>query len=217
MFTGLIEDLGIVRQLQNGSNSGLITVATGLPMAEIRLGESIAVNGVCLTVTHFGGGNFSADVSPESLSRSTLGELKPGNKVNLERALRLSDRLGGHFVSGHVDGVGEVIERFQDRNAVRFTIRMPKTLSPYLVEKGSVAIDGISLTVNKVLDDTFSLAVIPLSLSKTTLQDIRVGSRVNIETDILGKYVERLLKNRGDDPSPAGSMDLEFLAKNGFL
>ena len=217
MFTGLIEDLGIVRQIQTGSDSGLITVATSLPMEEIRLGESIAVNGVCLTVTRFGGGIFSADVSPESLSRSTLGELKSGQRVNLERALRLSDRLGGHFVSGHVDGVGQVVERFQDRNAVRFTIRMPEVLRRYLVEKGSVAIDGISLTVNTVIEDTFSLAIIPLSLAKTTLQDCRVGSQVNIETDILGKYVERLLQNRGDDKSPASSMDLEFLAKHGFL
>jgi riboflavin synthase len=217
LFTGLIEDLGTVRQLQTGADSGRITIATGLPTAEIALGDSIAVNGVCLTVTSFGGGLFSADVSPESLSRTTLGELHPGQRVNLERALRLSDRLGGHLVSGHVDGVGQVVERSQDRNAVRFTIRMPAALSRYLVEKGSVAIDGISLTVNAVGPDTFSLAVIPHSLAKTTLQDRRVGSRVNIETDILGKYVERLLQNRGGNQAEAGSVGLEFLAKHGFM
>jgi riboflavin synthase len=217
MFTGLIEDLGTVRQLQTGTESGRITIATGLPMSEIAVGDSIAVNGVCLTVTSFGGGLFSADVSPESLSRTTLGDLNPGQRVNLERALRLSDRLGGHLVSGHVDGVGLVLERFRDRNAVRFTLQVPRDLSRYLVEKGSVAVDGISLTVNAVGEDTFDLAVIPLSLAKTTLQDRPVGARVNIETDILGKYVERLLSNKGTRSPETASLGLEFLAKHGFL
>ncbi len=217
MFTGLIEDLGTVRQLQTGAESGRITIATGLPMGEIALGDSISVNGVCLTVISFGGGLFSADVSPESLSRTTLGDLHPGQRVNLERALRLSDRLGGHLVSGHVDGVGTVLERFQDRNAVRFTLQLPRALNRYLVEKGSVAVDGISLTVNAVGEDTFSVAVIPLSLAKTTLQDRLVGARVNIETDILGKYVERLLSNRGSESPETASLGLEFLAKHGFL
>jgi riboflavin synthase len=217
MFTGLIEDLGTVRQLQTGAENGRITIATGLPMSEIAVGDSIAVNGVCLTVTSFGGGLFSADVSPESLLRTTLGGLNPGQRVNLERALRLSDRLGGHLVSGHVDGVGTVLERFRDRNAVRFTFQLPRDLSRYLVEKGSVAVDGISLTVNAVGEDTFDVAVIPLSLAKTTLQDRPVGARVNIETDILGKYVERLLSNRGTESPETASLGLEFLAKHGFL
>jgi len=217
MFTGLIEDLGTVRQLYCGADSGKIAVATRLPMAEVRLGESIAINGVCLTVTSFGDGLFYADVSPESLSRTTLGDLQPGQQVNLERAVPLGGRMGGHLVSGHVDGVGQVVDRYQDRNAVRFTVRMPTALSRYLVEKGSVAIDGISLTVNEVGKDTFGLAVIPLSLAKTTLQERRVGSRVNIETDILGKYVERLLRFREAEPADGGSVDLEFLAKHGFL
>jgi riboflavin synthase len=217
MFTGLIEDLGTVRQLQTGAERGRITIATGLPMSEIAVGDSIAVNGVCLTVTSFGGGLFSADVSPESLSRTTLGGLNPGQRVNLERALRLSDRLGGHLVSGHVDGVGIILERFRDRNAVRFTLQVPRGLSRYLVEKGSVAVDGISLTVNAVGEDTFDVAVIPLSLAKTTLQDRPAGARVNIETDILGKYVERLLSNRGTESPETASLGLEFLAKHGFL
>jgi riboflavin synthase len=219
LFTGLIEDLGVVRQLHCGTDGGRITIATRLPMAEIKLGDSIAVNGACLTVTAFGNGQFTADVSPESLARTTLQELQPGQRVNLERALRLGDRLGGHLVSGHVDGVGQVVERFQDRNSVRFTIKNPPSLSRYLVEKGSVTIDGISLTVNTVAQETFGLTIIPLSLAKTTLQDRKVGSRVNIETDILGKYVERLLQYRGTDQHEAdsGSVDLDFLAKHGFL
>jgi riboflavin synthase len=145
-----------------------------------------------------------------------LGHLRPGQQVNLERALRLSDRLGGHLVSGHVDGLGVVTERYQDRNAVRFTIEVPAALQRYLVEKGSVAIDGISLTVNSVSGKGFSVAVIPHSLAKTTLQERRVGSTVNIETDLLGKYVERLLRpasERGEE----GALSLDMLAKNGFL
>ncbi len=215
MFTGLIEDVGTVRQMRRGGDGARITVATRFPMEEITMGESIAVNGICLTVVSFGGGSFCADVSPESLERSTLGELAPGAAVNLERALRLCDRLGGHMVSGHVDGVAVVIERRPDRNAVRFTFRVPSGLSRYLVEKGSVAVDGISLTVNEVGEETFGLAVIPHTLSVTTLKDLRPGGRVNIETDLIGKYVERLL---GKNPSSSRStIDLRFLANNGFL
>ncbi|MEZ4599103.1 MAG: riboflavin synthase [Syntrophotaleaceae bacterium] len=217
MFTGLIEDLGSVRTLQRDGDSGRITISTALPLAEIRIGDSIAVNGACLTVTSLGDGMFTADVSPESLARTTLGELQTGQRVNLERALRVGDRLGGHLVSGHVDGVGQVVERVQERNTIRFTIKNPPTLSRYLVEKGSVCIDGISLTVNAVGRETFSLTIIPLSLAKTTLQDRKTGSRVNIETDILGKYVERLLRYRETGQPASGSVDLDFLAKHGFL
>lgn len=216
MFTGLIEDLGTVRVFHKGSASGRITVATGLPMAEIALGDSIAVNGVCLTVVSLGDGSFNADVSPESLARTGLGELRSGSRVNLERALRLSDRLGGHLVSGHVDAMGMIKARFQDQNAVRFTIEVPQDQMPYLVEKGSVAVDGISLTVNAVGASTFDVAVIPHSLANTTLQWREVGARVNIETDILGKYVERLLR-KPDNSSGTDRLDLEFLARNGFL
>jgi riboflavin synthase len=216
MFTGLIEDLGTVRSLQTGGGSGRITIATGLPMEELALGDSIAVNGVCLTVVTFGSGQFSADVSAESLSRTVLGDLRPGQRVNLERALRLSDRLGGHLVSGHVDGLGVVTERYQDRNAIRFTIEVSASLQRYLVEKGSVAIDGISLTVNSVSTQGFSVAVIPHSLAKTTLQERRVGSTVNIETDLLGKYVERLMRPAAERVEE-GALSLDMLAKNGFL
>lgn len=216
MFTGLIEDLGTVRELQRSADSVRLKVATRIPMEEIRMGESIAVNGICLTVVAFGGGIFSADVSPETLDRSSLGRLATGSRVNLERALRLSDRLGGHLVSGHIDGVGEITERSQDGNAVRFGFAVAPSLSRYIVEKGSIAIDGISLTVNAVASEGFSVAVIPHSLAQTTLQERLVGDRVNIETDLIGKYVERLLKGSGDGGSRK-PLDLEFLAKHGFL
>ncbi|MDY0267841.1 riboflavin synthase [Trichloromonas sp.] len=216
MFTGLIEDLGTVRELRKGAAGARLTVATAIPMEELALGESIAVNGICLTVTGFGGGSFTADVSPETLGRSSLGGLLPGNRVNLERALRLGDRLGGHWVSGHVDAVGILEERRLDGNAWRLTFRLPAEVNRYVVEKGSVAIDGISLTVNSVGDETFSVAIIPHTLEMTTLKESRAGMRVNIETDILGKYVERLLGRSPRDETRA-AVDLEFLAKHGFL
>jgi riboflavin synthase len=216
MFTGLIEDLGTVRELRKGSDSARLSVATAIPMDELELGASIAVNGICLTVTNFGGGSFTADVSPETLGRSNLGALLPGSRVNLERALRLGDRLGGHWVSGHVDAVGTLEQAQRDGNAWRLTFRLPTEVNRYVVEKGSVAIDGISLTVNSVGDETFSVAIIPHTLALTTLKEAKVGARVNIETDILGKYVERLLGRspRGESRAP---VDLEFLAKHGFL
>jgi riboflavin synthase len=219
MFTGLIEDLGTVRTFHRGGTSGRITVATALPMAEIAEGDSIAVNGVCLTVVSRDDATFIADVSPESLTRTGLGELRGGSRVNLERALRLSDRLGGHLVSGHVDAMGIIKGRSQDQNAVRFTIEAPPAQMPYLVEKGSVAVDGISLTVNAVGPSTFDVAVIPHSLANTTLQWRDVNARVNIETDILGKYVERLLRkpDTSDTSSGTDRLDLEFLARHGFL
>jgi riboflavin synthase len=216
MFTGLIEDLGTVRELRKGADTVRLAVATRIPMSELELGESIAVNGICLTVVTFGGGMFSADVSPETLERTNLGELVPGAAVNLERALRLSDRLGGHLVSGHVDAVATITERLRDRNAIRFTFRQPATVNRHVVEKGSVAIDGISLTVNKVTEETFAVAVIPHTLAMTTLKEKGVGSRVNIETDMIGKYVERLLKG-GETAPERKPLDLDFLAKHGFL
>lgn len=216
MFTGLIEDLGTVRELRQGSAGARLTVATAIPMDELKLGESIAVNGICLTVTSFGGGSFTADVSPETLDRSNLSALLPGSRVNLERALRLGDRLGGHWVSGHVDAVGILEQLQRDGNAWRLGFRLPAEISRYLVEKGSVAIDGISLTVNSVCAETFSVAIIPHTLALTTLKEAKVGAQVNIETDILGKYVDRLFRRspRGENRPP---VDLEFLAKHGFL
>lgn len=218
MFTGLIEDVGTVRELSRGAGRVRLTVATTIPMAELVMGESIAVNGICLTVVAFGGGTFSADASPETMARSSLGELRVGSPVNLERALRLGDRLGGHIVSGHVDAVATIVARKKEGNAVILSFEVPQGTSRYLVEKGSVAVDGISLTVNAVSANTFSLSIIPHTLKETTLHDKEVGARVNIEVDVIGKYVERLLKPAVDQgEAGTGGVDLDFLAKHGFL
>jgi len=215
MFTGLIEDLGTLRDIRSGADQAVLSIGTVLPMAELALGESIAINGVCLTVTRFAEGTFSADVSPETLDRTTLGRLSVGARVNLERALRLSDRLGGHLVTGHVDGLARIVERRQDGNAWRFRFQGDADLCRQLVDKGSVAVDGISLTVNEVQDDSFSLAVIPHTLGMTTLQERKVGDEVNVETDLIGKYVARFLQTGGHD-KPQG-VTMETLAKHGFL
>jgi riboflavin synthase len=215
MFTGLIEDLGTLRELRTSADQARLTVATGLPMAELALGESIAVNGVCLTVTTFGDGFFSADVSPETLNRSTLGHLMRGSRVNLERALRLTDRLGGHLVTGHIDGRARIIERRQDGNAWRLRFQAGPAVAELLVAKGSVAIDGISLTVNEVSGETFALAVIPHTLALTTLQERKVGDEVNVETDLIGKYVARFMQN--GVPGKAQGVTLDLLAKHGFM
>ncbi|HEX9778920.1 MAG TPA: riboflavin synthase [Geopsychrobacteraceae bacterium] len=216
MFTGLIQDVGTIRRIERRGAAARLTIASKLAGEQLQLGESIAVNGICLTVTEWDRANFAADVSPESLAATTLGGLQPGTAVNLERALRLSDRLGGHLVSGHVDGIALVCRRFQDHNAVRFEFTVPESALRYLVEKGSVAVDGVSLTVNAVSADGFSIAVIPHSLAMTTLRERKIGDRVNIETDLLGRYVERLLRNSAAAPAGSG-LSLEFLAKNGFM
>lgn len=215
MFTGLIEDLGSLQAIHTGSDQARLSVATALPMSELTLGESIAVNGVCLTVTSFGDGAFTADVSPETLGCTSLGHLSRGSKVNLERALRLSDRLGGHLVSGHVDGLAKVVGLQQDGNAWRFSFQAEAGIMDFMVEKGSVAIDGISLTINDVSEKTFSLAIIPHTLSLTTLQYCKVGDEVNVETDLIGKYVARFL-HRGTTDKPQ-DITMDVLAKHGFL
>jgi len=214
MFTGLIEDLGTLLEIRRGGSIASVTVATSLPMHELSFGESIAVNGTCLTVTSFGGGRFSADVSPETLDKTSLGMLHHGAQVNLERALRLSDRLGGHLVSGHVDGLARLIERTRQGNSWFLAFRLEASLVRLLVPKGSVAVDGISLTVNEVFDESFSVMIIPHTLERTTLASLQVGGQVNIETDLIGKYVAKLLG--GGDRSTSG-VTLDLLAKSGFL
>ncbi len=216
MFTGLIQAMGTVRRLDRQGESARLQIASRMATDDLQLGESIAVNGVCLTLVSWDESSFTADVSPETLLCSTLGRLRPDMQVNLERALRLCDRLGGHLVSGHIDCVARLRRRYQDQNTVRFEFSLPEESLRYLVEKGSVAIDGISLTVNTVDEDGFGVAVIPHSLAKTTLEGRKEGDLVNIETDLLGRYVERLLQ--GDKPQQkSAGVSLELLAKNGFL
>lgn len=217
MFTGLIEDIGTIRGQRRSAQGMELSVATALPMDEIHLGDSIAVNGVCLTVTSFGGGQFSADVSPETLDRTGLGHLAVGSRINLERAMRLGDRLGGHLVSGHVDARATIVSRQAVGNSIVFEFALPPSVLRYIVKKGSVAIDGISLTVNDVNRSGFSVAVIPHTLERTILKEMGPGFEVNIETDMIGKYVERLLTVEKTEGESKGRIDIEFLAKNGFL
>lgn len=215
MFTGLIEEVGRVAAVGRVGGGARLQVSTCLPFEEIRLGDSVAVNGVCLTVVQMSSGTLSFDVSPESMDRTTFKGLRPGSFVNLERALRVGDRLGGHLVSGHVDCMAVVRERREISGNYQFSFQLPPRHARYLIEKGSVAIDGISLTVNTVSDDGFSVNIIPHTAAATTLRYRQAGDEVNIETDLIGKYVERLLGGRG-----AGGVEgvsLELLAKSGFL
>ena len=194
MFTGIIEDVGEVVRWEKRGGAGVLVIQTKLPVAEMELGASVAVNGACLTVTHKTSSRFNVDVSPETLKRTTFGALKKGDVVNLERPLRLSDRLGGHLVTGHIDGVAAA-EKIQKKGEFTFyTFRVPAALAPQLVAKGSVAVDGISLTVNECESRRFSIAAIPFTLKHTNLRDLSVGAKVNIETDLIGKYVQQLLR-----------------------
>jgi riboflavin synthase len=194
MFTGIIEDVGEVIRWRKRAGAGMLTLASKLPVAEMKLGASIAVNGACLTVVDKAGSRFMVDVSPETMRRTNFHALRRGDIVNLERPLRLSDRLGGHLVTGHVDGVGGAEKIRKQGKFIFYTFQGPPQLDLQLVPKGSVAVDGISLTVNDCEDGRFSVAVIPFTLKHTNLRHLRVGDKVNIETDLIGKYVQRLLK-----------------------
>ena len=213
MFTGLIEDTGRLATIERRGEAGFLRVETALPVSEIATGDSIAVNGACLTVTGCAGNILTFDVSPESFSRSTIGALRTGCSVNLERALKLGDRLGGHIVTGHVDCIASLARSQETAGNRVLNFTLPPASTRYLVEKGSVTIDGISLTVNSVGSDGFSVNIIPLTFSRTTLSKLRVGDKVNIETDIIGKYVERLLQ-----PWKQGAgLSMKTLAENGFV
>ena len=189
MFTGIVEEVGIIAKISDTA----MTVQASTITEDLKLGDSIAVNGTCLTVVEFGPTEFSVDLSPETIRRTSLGQLSQGSMVNLERALMASDRMGGHIVQGHVDGTGRVISIKPDGASIVFRIRVPKRLNSYIVEKGFISVDGISLTVVKRGAESFTLAVIPYTLKNTNLIAISVGDRVNLEADILAKYVESLV------------------------
>ncbi|HJV64605.1 MAG TPA: riboflavin synthase [Geomonas sp.] len=214
MFTGLIENVGELVSIERRGASGSLTVKTSLPLDEIALGASVAVNGACLTVVRKGGGTLTFDVSPETIDRTGFKNLQAGSPLNLERAMRLSDRLDGHLVSGHVDCVATLTERREVAGNIVFSFRFPAEYAKYIAAKGSVAIDGISLTVNTVGADTFSVNIIPHTAAQTNLQGRRPGEQVNIETDLICRYLERLLAGR---EANQGGVSLELLAKNGFL
>lgn len=214
MFTGIIQTLGRIDSLSpRGGAMRMAIAATDLDTSDVALGDSIAVSGPCLTAVAISPGRFEVDVSPETLERTTLGGKRVGDAVNLEKALRLSDRLGGHLVSGHVDGLGEVLARVERDNCVQFTLRAPQALARYIAPKGSICIDGVSLTVNAVDGAKFELLIIPHTLERTTLGELRAGSRVNLEIDLVARYLERLL---APDAAPGG-VTLETLRKAGML
>lgn len=210
MFTGIIEEVGQVKRIQHETRTAVLTIGAKLVLEDVKVGDSIAVNGVCLTVTSFVSNQFTADVMPETFKRSALGQLKPGSPVNLERAMPANGRFGGHIVSGHIDGTGTISRIRPEGNAVWYTITPPAALLRYIVEKGSIAIDGISLTVADVTAQDFSVSIIPHTQAETTLAHRRVGDMVNLETDCIGKYVEKLLG------TPQTGVTAEFLNSCGF-
>ena len=215
MFTGIVEEMGVIRSIRRGAHSAVLSIGAEAVLSDLKTGDSVAVNGVCLTATAVEGRGFTADVMHETLLRSSLGALGPGSPVNLERAMAAGGRFGGHIVSGHIDGTGTITERRRDDNAVWYTVTTAPSLLRYIVEKGSVAIDGISLTVASVEAGRFSVSVIPHTASVTVLGRKGPGDIVNLETDIIGKYVEKLLRPAADTV-PKGGISLEFLTENGF-
>lgn len=215
MFTGIVEELGAIRAVRRGAASAVLSIGAAEVLSDLKIGDSVAVNGVCLTVTSLDDGGFTADVMHETLSRSSLGALAPGGRVNLERAMPANGRFGGHIVSGHIDGTGKIASVRPDDNALWYTISAAPELLRYIVEKGSITIDGISLTVAAVDEVSFSVSLIPHTAAVTALGKKRAGDIVNLETDIIGKYVEKLLRP-ALEPERQEGISLEFLAENGF-
>ena len=219
MFTGIIQAVGKLVASENRSGDKRLHIHTAnLDLSDVILGDSIATNGVCLTVVELPGNGFWADVSVETLDYTTLGNLKDGSAVNLEKALRASDRLGGHIVSGHVDGVGEVVSIHNDARSIRYRLRAPAELAKYIAHKGSICVDGVSLTVNKVEGAEFELNIVPHTQQKTVFGEYKTGTLVNLEVDVIARYLERLLLgDKAADTSKETKLTLGFLADNGFV
>ena len=210
MFTGIIEETGIIDNITTGAKSCRLRIKGNIIFDDLKLGDSVAVNGVCLTVAQLTPESFEADVMAETMRRTGMGALKKGSRVNLDRAMPMNGRFGGHFVSGHIDGVGTVVSKVTEDNAVLVTITADADVMKYIVFKGSVALDGISLTVANVSNDRFTVSIIPHTASETTLLERNIGEKINIECDVIGKYVEKLMGK------PQGGITLDFLKENGF-
>ncbi|MCG8549705.1 MAG: riboflavin synthase [Desulfobacterales bacterium] len=221
MFTGIIESLGTIRRIETHGEGKVLVIACDLDLSSTGIGDSIAVNGACLTAVSLGKGQFKVDMAPETVSRTTFSSIGPGARVNIERALKLSDRIDGHLVSGHIDGTGLVSKIETRSNAIIYDIQVPENLADEMIEKGSVAIDGISLTINQCWDSGFSVSIIPHTAKITTIGFKSIGDPVNIETDMLGKYVKKFLSGQGKSAKSAndagGDISMSLLARNGFL
>ena len=215
MFTGLIEDIGSLHDIRTTAEHAVLKVSTSLPMEEITLGESIAVNGVCLTVIEFDSASFSADVSNETISLTSLKGLTAGSAVNLEKAMLPTTRMGGHLVSGHVDGLGTVVNKSEDARSIRVEIEVPAELKKYIAVKGSICIDGTSLTVNSVDDCIVGLNIVPHTQERTVIQHYCKGTKVNLEVDLVARYLETLLLNMDDKDK--GKVNMELLTRAGFV
>ena len=215
MFTGIVEERGNVKKIRHGPYSAVIEIQAKTILEDAKVGDSIAVNGICLTITTLSGNSFTADIMHETLNRSALASLKTGSHVNLERAMQADGRFGGHMVAGHIDGIGKIVHVQKDDNAVWFTIQAKSEILQYVVQKGSIAVDGISLTVAKAEKDKFLVSVIPHTVSMTVLGERKEGDIVNLETDIVGKYIEKLL-SASFHTSGSSNITREFLNKYGF-
>lgn len=220
MFTGIIEATGTIRGIEPRGGDVRLRIATGkLDLGDVKLGDSIATNGVCLTAVELPGDGYVADVSTETLARSTLKDLKVGAVVNLEKALQPQSRLGGHIVSGHVDGIGEIVGRDVSARAILFRVRAPRELAKYIAHKGSITVDGISLTVNEVQGADFVLTIVPHTVQETNIGSWMPGTKVNLEVDVIARYLERLLMGdkAADASAHGGGITTAFLAENGFM
>ncbi len=215
MFTGIIEELGRIKSVSHGGSSIKLSICCKTVLENTKIGDSIAVNGICLTVTEMAKDWFAADVMPETLRKTSLSKLETSSMVNLERALRLSDRLGGHIVSGHIDGIGMIVNIKKEDNAIWYSISANDSILRYIVMKGSVAIDGTSLTVAYVDDSCFKVSIIPHTSQVTIIGAKKVGDIVNVECDVIGKYIEKLVS--GNAQGKSGGISMEFLSENGFV
>ena len=218
MFSGIVEEMGVVKTFDRNLGGARLSIFAEATLDDLKGGESVSVSGVCLTAAEVHEGDFTVDVSTETLNVTNLGSLSPGGPVNLERAMKLNERIGGHLVSGHVDGVGRLRERRQDGNSIILTFDVPDTILRYCIQKGSITIDGVSLTINDVSDKGVTVAIIPHTAKVTTLGLKQPGDSVNLEADLIGKYVERLMQNAGQLDKPATPViDRDYLQKRGLL